>query len=159
MNILPIVILVIAVIVIAGAFYFWQKKKIIIVLIRKGCLGRCPVYNLTVQGSGKVIFKGYSFIDKPGIQTKEIGKEKVKELVSEFEKINFFSLEDKYNESDVTDLSGAITFIRLNGKTKTIDHYHGNRNAPKELSALENRIDEIVDTKEWIGGGNGKWVR
>ena len=158
MNTLSIGLLVLAVVVIAGAFYFWQRSKIVIILKRAGCLGHCPIYDLTVLGSGKVIFDGQGFVDKKGIQTKEISKEKVMELVSEFEKINFFSLNDKYSKSDITDLPGAITTFTINGKTKTINHYHGDQSAPKELSALENKIDEVVDTKEWIGGG-GKWIK
>lgn len=158
MDILLLGSLFLIIILLTGAFYFLLKRKIVITLRRLQCYGHCPVYDLTILGSGKVVFKGEKFVDAVGTKIKTIDKEKIRELVSEFEKANFFSLKDSYDERMATDLSGAIVSIKVKGKTKTVHHYHGDTNAPKELSVLEDKIDEIVGTKEWIGGG-GKWVK
>ena len=95
------------------------------------------------------------------IQTK-IPIEKVAELVAEFERIKYFSLKDRYAKiedgcpSVWTDQGGAETSITMNGKTKIVAHYNGcgqtafGQAYPLELTALENKIDEIVGTKEWL---------
>ena len=35
--------------------------------------------------------------------------------------------------------------------TKNTKYYHGDKNVPKELKTLENKIDEIVGSNEWVG--------
>jgi hypothetical protein len=45
-----------------------------------------------------------------------------------------------------------FTSIRINGRSKTIKHNHGCRGpkVPKELTELEDKIDEIVNTAQWL---------
>ena len=38
----------------------------------------------------------------------------------------------------------------MNMETKTIKHYHGDFSAPEELTELEDKIDEIVNSEQWI---------
>ena len=51
-----------------------------------------------------------------------------------------------------TDHPSAFTSIRINGKSKTINHYLGclEPKVPKGLTELENKIDEIVNTAQWL---------
>jgi hypothetical protein len=52
----------------------------------------------------------------------------------------------------VTDMPSANTSIRLNGKAKGVDHYHGCgvKGVLPKLTALEDRIDAVVGTQKWI---------
>jgi len=79
-----------------------------------------------------------------------IDKEKVGKLVNKFDSIDYFSLNDEYMERTITDAPTVITSITFDGKTKTIKHYHGDFSAPEELTELENYIDEIIDTRQWV---------
>ena len=110
---------------------------------------------------------------------KSIKRRSIEKLAAEIEKADFFSFDDAYNENS-TDCAnsakqkaGVILYIQLNGKEKTIEHYFGCRLSekmkgnspanikidkdflpevfPQELYNLENKIDEIVETKRWIG--------
>lgn len=126
-----------------------QKKNIIITLHRTMCFGTCPVYKLTIYGDGTVIYEGKKFVKDIGIKTTTINEEKVRQLVSEFKKINYFSLKDSYDETGITDMPYALTSITIDDKTKSIRHYYGDPNAPKELTQLEKRIDEIAGSKQW----------
>ncbi|MFC2005424.1 DUF6438 domain-containing protein [Chloroflexota bacterium] len=121
-----------------------------ITLERTACFGFCPVYTLTIHGDGTVVYEGKDFVKTKGRAEITITKEKVKQLVSAFEKIDFFSLNDNYTERTITDAQSVITSITVDGKTKTIEHYHGDFNAPEELSELEDMIDEIVNSEQWI---------
>jgi hypothetical protein len=79
-------------------------------------------------------------------------------LMADFDRVKFFSLEDNYShdrrvcDEVWTDNPSAITSIRINGKSKTVNHYYGCRGpkAPKELTELEDKLDEIVNTAQWL---------
>jgi len=127
--------------------------QIAVTLERGPCYGTCPVYKLTLYDSGKVIFEGKDHVRTKGTQTAAIGKERVAELVAEFEKLGYFSFKDRYTADRVTDMPAAATSVRAGGRVKRIEHYHGDSSAPKILTALENEIDAAASSNRWIGGG------
>jgi hypothetical protein len=127
-------------------------------------------YTLTINSDGSVVLKRFKHLlrnfdpDGPESQTFQtrISLKQVAELVAEFERIRFFSLNDRFAKTEDgcpsvwTDQGGTETSITLNGKTKTIAHYYGCRQEsfgsvyPIKLTALESKIDEIVGTKQWL---------
>ena len=128
-----------------------------IILERQECDLTCPIYKLTISADGKVVYEGRRFVKKTGIVRSSISQEKLAELISEIERINYFSLKDKYSPGGecpqvVTDYPTAITSVRINGKSKTIEHYYGctGSDVMQELTSLESKIDELVDTRQWI---------
>ena len=127
-------------------------SDVVITLERGPCFGACPAYKLTVYGDGRVVYEGIRFVAVEGTRTATIGKDKVRQLINEFQAIDYFSLDDEYTHADATDLPSATTSITIHGQTKTIAHYHGDFSAPEELTALEDEIDEIVSTKQWVEG-------
>jgi hypothetical protein len=131
-------------------------QDLMITLERTECFGFCPVYKLTITTDGAVIFEGRRFVKQEGVTIKSaISKERLKQLMAEFDRVKFFSLEDDYSEirlSCPTDQPSAITSIRINGRSKRINHYLGcgEPKVPKALTELENKIDEIVNTAQWL---------
>ena len=123
---------------------------VVITLERQACFGFCPVYKLTIYGDGTVIYDGEELVAvKDRVET-TIAKEKIEQLVSEFEAIDYYSLDDKYVERTITDAQTVITSITVDGKTKMVEHYHGDFAAPENLTTLENKIDETVNSSQWI---------
>ena len=127
-----------------------NHDDVVITLERTPCFGTCPVYLLAIQGGGTVIYEGKDFVEVKGTAEKTISQDQIDKLVTEFEKADYFSLKDSYTERTITDAPTVITSIDINGKTKRIEHYHGDFTAPGKLTELEDRIDEIVDSKQWI---------
>ena len=126
-----------------------------ITLERTECFGFCPVYKLTITADGAVVFEGRRFVKQEGVTINSVSRERLKQLMAEFDRVKFFSLEDDYSETRLscpTDQPSAITSIRINGKSKTINHYLGclEPKVPKGLTELENKIDEIVNTAQWL---------
>jgi hypothetical protein len=124
-------------------------KNIVIILKRSECFGICPIYNLTIYGNGTVMYEGTTNVNITGVQRSNITENKVRQLISEFKKIDYFSL----NETEIAgrvvyDAPLFTTSLTLNGKTKTIKHYETAE--PKKLTELENKIDEIVNSSQWI---------
>jgi hypothetical protein len=129
---------------------------------RTACLGNCPVYKLEVLQNGQFLFEQLIFSEKDAGFSKSkdkiektLNQEKINQLIAEIESVNFFSLSDDVGESGncATDHSSVILSIRLNGNEKKINHDLGCSGTAdlKKLEDLENKIDEIVETKRWIG--------
>ena len=127
-----------------------NNQDVVITLERTACFGTCPVYSLTIRGDGTVAYEGKEFVDVKGEAETTISQDQVDQLVSEFEKVDYFSLNDSYIERTVTDLPTVITSISIEGKTKEIEHYRGDFSAPEKLTKLEDKIDEIVNSDQWI---------
>lgn len=132
-----------------------QELDAVITLERTVCFGFCPVYKLTVYGDGRVEYDGQQYVEVAGKQTSQLTPQQVKELLDLFEQADYFKLEDEYI-APVTDLPSTITSLTLNGKTKTIVNFGGCLEgsplpAPPALCELETRIDEVVNTAQWIG--------
>jgi acetamidase/formamidase len=129
-----------------------------ITLERTACFGTCPIYKLTIASDGSVTFQGQRFTKTTGTAKGKITADDFRQLVSEFEKINYFSLPDRYAPGTpvcpqmITDLPSANTSIKLKGKMKSVSHYHGcgDAGALAKLTALERRIDEVAGTQKWI---------
>ena len=130
----------------------------VITLERTACYGTCPVYKLTIYDDGTVEYEGLEFVKKTGKAQGQITKDALEDLIREFEKIDYFKLGDSYRSEGKncpeywTDHPTAITSLNWQGKKKTIHHYHGCRGTTvlEQLTALENKIDEVVNTKQWI---------
>ena len=129
----------------------------VITLERTTCFGSCPAYKLTIFDDGKVLFEGKEFVKQRGKAEGQITKDELERLVREFNKINYMKLEDEYGIGDRcpdlwTDYPSAITSFSTNGTTKTINHYLGCRGLTilDQLTTLENKIDEVANTKRWV---------
>lgn len=109
----------------------------------------CPGYRVGVDETGWVIFEGYDNLAYPGKHRYPIEQDKVKELMNEIEKVGFFNLKDEYGEYSDGTISTTIT-IALDGKAKTIYNY--DQETAGAIFDLENRIDEILETKRWVYG-------
>lgn len=150
-----------------------EKAHLSLKMKRSACNGRCPVYDLTVQPDGEIIFEGKNWTKTIGKATDKLNEKQLENLVSEIEQSDFFSLENVYDWDSgnctelASDMPNVNLTINLNGKEKTINHYHGcfekdNSSAgktksisdkifPQQLYKLENKIDEIIGTRRWIG--------
>lgn len=140
----------------------------VITLERSGCLGTCPTYKLIVFGDGLVLYEGRENVKTKGIARTVINQDLVRQLISEFSKADFFTLKDRYETvrdgcfTSLTDQPWVFTSIRINGTTKSVAHDHGcvgkegpdgaRTLFPSELTALEDKIDETVNSKLWLEG-------
>jgi Domain of unknown function (DUF6438) len=140
---------------------------------RTACFGNCPIYILNIQPDGTFVFEGIKSLEKGNLVDKKekphgkLSEEKINQIIAEIDKAEFFALKDSYSGDSGncptywTDSPTVTLSIKLRGKDKTIPHYLGceendkptdkGKIYPQQLYNLENRIDEIVETKRWIG--------
>ncbi len=136
-------------------------KDLITTLERTFCGGDCPAYKLVVTADGVVNFSGEENTKKTGSAKGKISKQKLKQLVAEFEKANVFNLRDEYENGEIceqyaTDFPSEIISIQVNGKSKRILHNFGcwGEKAKIELTplvVLGENIDIITNSKRWVG--------
>src|SRR3954466_9301949 len=116
-------------------------NNIVITIERTRCYGDCPVYSAQIYADGAVVYTGKMFVKETGERRFKIPQEKVQELIKEFERVDYFSLKDKYDADEkgmiVTDLPTTTTSLCLDGRTKKVVNYYG---APKKLFELEDKI-------------------
>lgn len=127
-----------------------MSQQVALTLERTACFGFCPMYKLSVYGNGKVVYEGTRFVKVTGTRTTTISQTAVRKLIAEFQKINYFNLQDSYTGGH-TDAPSAITSLTMGKKQKTVNHYLPSPDAPTQLTELENKIDAVVNSKQWIG--------
>ncbi|HEX9746476.1 MAG TPA: DUF6438 domain-containing protein [bacterium] len=130
-----------------------EYKNAVITLQRGPCYGPCPVYKLTIHGSGLVEYEGYDFVGTYGYQATHISQEAVKSLVDEFYRIDYFKLNDAYTEGP-TDGQFVWTSISIDGQYKEIVNYSWDN---EDVGKLEQKIDLVVNTAQWTNGWDGTY--
>lgn len=124
---------------------------------RTMCYGTCPVYSLTIDHTGKVGYEGKDFVKVVGQAEATISNEQLLTLINAFVERNYWEYLDSYNKGPecvdgfVTDNPDVITSITMNGKTKSVRHYHGCEGFSGKgwLLELEKLIDRTVNVKQW----------
>jgi hypothetical protein len=125
-------------------------------LERGPCFGTCPVYSVTLDGSGAVLFEGRRFVADTGISTGRVPPARIDSLVAELTAGGYFDLADRYAPGEAgceryaTDLPSVMTEVRAGGRSKRIEHDHGCMETPEALTTLEGRIDSVAGVASWI---------
>jgi len=141
-----------------------QLSEIQISIETGPCFGPCPIYHLTISGTGDVVFEGRNFVTSEGVQTRQISPDKVKDLIAAAFEIGFFEMANHYNserifeilpnntldlkEMTATDHQLKILNIQIGGKQKKIHAYYS---YPKRLDWFYHLILELSGVEAWIG--------
>ncbi|MEQ8624658.1 MAG: DUF6438 domain-containing protein [Vicingaceae bacterium] len=118
---------------------------------RTPCFGRCGIYTLTVYKSGYVRYKGEKWVEKEGIYEARVTPEILDKLIDFAKEINYFELENEYDNKQVTDLPATITSVRNDEGIKTIVNRY---NGPNELSEFEKYFDSLFESVNWTRVGD-----
>jgi len=126
-----------------------------VTLERTACLGTCPVYTVSIDALGNVVYEGKRHVRVTGRQTARISPSRIADILERAERLRFFDLENQYLEADypdgskgtVTDLPTTIITLTHAGRSKRIVDYYG---APAGLTDLERLVDEVAGTRQWV---------
>jgi hypothetical protein len=138
-----------------GCRHEFVPQDTVIALAERGCL-------IKITADGTVAFEGQTFdFDIARLKTR-VNAEELRKLICEFERINYFSLKDRYRvEADGCPELGfpevdyiISTSITLNGRSKSVTRHsyscldRDGFGFPRELVELEKSIKNVVDLKE-----------
>ena len=126
----------------------YQNDATSVIKMSKGvCFGSCPVYDITIDGTGKATYLGKRFVEKIGTYTKTFTLEETNLLFKKFEKAGFWDFKDEYT-AEVTDLPTTFITLEQNGKSKKIKAYY---DIPETLQDLIKEVDTYSNTEGWTG--------
>jgi len=134
-----------------------RTDSAVVTLERTPCFGACPVYSLTISGTGVVRFAGTRYTAHVGEASAEIPPALVDSLVAELRQGGYFGFADAYVVNApacgryATDSPTVITSVADGGERKEIRHDYGCGDAPPALARLERRIDEVAGSARWTG--------
>jgi len=115
---------------------------------RGSCYGPCPSYSVDLSAAGVVTFQGPENVTRWRFVW-WLPPERVAAIRELFIAARFFELDDHYL-GGATDNPTVTTRATIDGRTKTVEHYYGRDDAPRELAMLEDAIDVLVGTKPWV---------
>lgn len=113
------------------------------------CFGKCPVFSLHIYNSGYAVYKGTANVNLMGRHTARLTKEQMITLIDKANEVNYFEMEDVYDQEGVTDLPSGLTSIVVNGKRKSVKRRY---NYPKSILVFESAFDDLVKRIRWNPG-------
>lgn len=117
---------------------------------RGSCEGTCPIYRVVVYSDGAVDYEGQDFVKVVGAVSDYLPPEDVAKLRQAFGDAGYMNLREKYVDGP-SDCEFVDTFYQSGSRSRAIHHYACSDLAPKALSKLEARFEEIVRTYRWVG--------
>jgi hypothetical protein len=120
-------------------------------LDRTECFGTCPSYSVRITSSGAVAYHGRRFVRVIGDAAGQVTSDVLQRLLGDFFGARYWDLSVPADCPNIyTDESSASTSLTWNGRTHSVDHYHGNVCAPPVLFDLEREIDDVATTGQWV---------
>ena len=119
--------------------------SIFLFLERTICYGECPAYTITVYPNGKVVYVGKQFVERKGRFESSISLDKMKEILEEAKRIQYFEMQDIY-DAYITDIPSCISIISAEGKRKKIMN---RAEAPAELNQFQKYLDRELLELDW----------
>jgi Domain of unknown function (DUF6438) len=121
---------------------------------RGPCFGSCPIYSLTLQGDGLVEYRGIRFVRVKEKQSTRIGSEQLMQVLSDLDRMHFFTVEDRAFQWGFDSPSVSIS-VSVDGRQKRVTtdgvYVAGWNGGPKaRILQIAHEIDTIVGSKQWV---------
>jgi hypothetical protein len=122
-------------------------------LSRGACFGPCPVYDLTIRGSGEVIYHGQWWVETIGVRRSQISPEASQTLITDLINHDFLNFHDHYDYEDciITDLATTTITLQIGSIKKTVSRYGHPPTTPRRLLLMEDEIDRVSGATIWVG--------
>ena len=121
-------------------------------LNRGTCFGSCPAYGLEIRGDGTVKYKGEAYVAVTGEHEGSISRKDLETLLDLFRRADFFSLDSKYSQDNISDGQTTRISLAFDGyNISVVDYLGAEAGMPESAEQLISAID--------LYGGANKWVR
>jgi Domain of unknown function (DUF6438) len=130
--------------------------RIKITMERRGC-GldlTCPVYKLTLDGDGSVLYEGKHRVSAMGFRRRQIQPALIRDLATRFTDMGYFDLENHLGSCE----DGAVVVTSVSVGTRSNDVLDWGCRTSPSLNKLEDEIDRVANSKVWIRGRIRLWV-
>ncbi len=111
------------------------------------CYGTCPTYEVKFYTDGKVIWYGFSNVERLGLYEARVDQQVFRDIKNKSEEVDFYSFYSEYpRENKVVDLPTTITYIRFGDMEKQVRNTH---DAPESLTEFENFLETLINGLTW----------
>jgi len=117
----------------------------VITMEKTACYGKCPVYTITIYGTGKAEYEGRKNVKKLGKYQMQLNPDETLKIFKAFDASNFSDFQSEY-DTGVTDVPSTIISFFHRGYKKNIKDRMA---APEELKNLERMVEGVVDGEGW----------
>jgi len=123
-----------------------QSDSLFFTMRRTPCFGKCKAYEINVYRSGYATFNGGSNVELIGMHQGHVGMDTMNTILTQAEKIDFFALEDRYDNEGITDLPSTIIQIAADGKNKKVVSRVG---TPEALMSFISMTEGLLYPLAW----------
>jgi len=133
-----------------------DTNSVSVTLDRGACYGTCPIYSVTMLGSGAVTFKGERFVTTEGTATATVSRDTVRQVLEAFDRASFSSLPSSYQPGDstcphaATDMPSVNLTWEADGASKSVHFYYGCTGITTSIPALSMKVGSLLDIGRWI---------
>ncbi len=130
-----------------------EGAPLLMSLERTGCpLGGCPSYLLELRTDGWLRYQGRKDVATKGYKNAQLSAAELQAVKDAFAAAGFYELEDKFQCIEKTDAPTVTVGYHLDGRHKTLIHFHGCTSAPnaEKLTLLEDELDKLVGSSQWV---------
>jgi hypothetical protein len=121
-------------------------------LERSQCYTGCPAYTVIIKADGTFRYTGVADVERIGDYTGTVSVGQLNQLMTFINESLFMGLKDTYTASFL-DAATSYVMVKKGSETKVIENYANT--APTTVWAIEELIDDLLETATWDeGGGN-----
>ncbi len=123
----------------------WQ-----VTLQRFACFGHCPVYTVSIDAAGVVVYTGQRFVAVQGVRHDTIGRQQALAVRRQLERLGVWQLPTGWHHRPpVADVPAVALTIREGAAGRTIRFLEFQ--TPAALRQAARLIDSVARTYRWIG--------
>lgn len=145
-NHIKALLLVMPFLLVVGCKNKTDSENAVISFEKTRCYGVCPVYKAKLFNNGRIEF--YPKMNHPiqEASVANIPKHKIQLILDKAEKIDFWSLNDVYDDERITDLPSTIITISTKSKSKKIKVRY---NPPKDLKEIIQITESTIESAKY----------
>jgi hypothetical protein len=119
-------------------------------LERTRCLTNCPAYTVIINADGRFRYTGEYGVERMGEHTGIVSVGELNQVMSFINESLFSGFEDTYS-ANFLDGPTSYVMVKTGNETKVIQNYANS--GPATLWAVEQLIDDLLETAQWNEGG------
>ena len=129
-----------------------------------GCMGGCPIYSVSIDGTGKAVFAPYVGRDKPQLpgivdvdftpmaRSSRLDRATLDALIDRFRAAHFFGLEKSYSYGISGDPTTMLRFSTGGHVMEVLDRTGGLAGMPPVVTELEEALSDAAGAGDWTSG-------
>jgi hypothetical protein len=123
-----------------------ERKQEVLNFKRTSCFGRCPVYKFRVYADKSCELDAQLFFVVEGAHKGQLTQAQYDHIIAKVGEINFFELQDEYDNPLVQDIATTFITVTLDSQSKSIKSRY---RAPATLRDFSTEIHELAKGLKW----------